>query len=466
MRFLLQITSLFIALLLSACGGGGGSAGVAPGQALFTTAPQTLTIGVGAAESFTVGGGAAPYTVNSSNSSVVVVALKDKVLTIGGLKVGAAVVTLRDNTGATISISVTVAASETFFTTAPAQLNLALNTTLSYTVGGGVGPYTATSSNISIVRAQVAGNTLSLTGMAVGTATVTLRDSAGSTISISVTVDTGRPLFTTAPSSLTIGFGPANARSFTVGGGAGPYTVTSANANIATATLSANGTLTITGINTGSTTIQVRDVSGATVSIGVAVRVEALGLNPTSFNAFVGDVLYSVITGGKPPYTTVSGFPDALEAEVGNVDSAGGFTPDPNGSILRVRVKQVVGNGGVVVRDANGNTANLSVTSSASTNTISLSPNAVTIPESVGSFTLTLYGAQGATNLFSSDPAIATVPASVTGSSSGVPVPVTIICRADGNSPTVQITAIDQTGAVGEATITLVESTSATPCTP
>lgn len=465
MRFLLQITSLLVALFLSACGGGGGSAGVTPGQSLFTTAPLALTLGVGAAESFTVGGGAAPYTVNSTNSSVAVVALKDKVLTIGGLKVGSAVVTLRDNTGATISITVTVAASETFFTTAPGQLNLALNTTLSYTIGGGVAPYTATSSNISIVRAQVTGNTLSLTGMAVGTALVTLRDSAGSTITISVTVDTGRPLFTTAPSSLTIGFGAANARSFTVGGGVGPYTVSSANTNIATATLSANGTLTITGINTGSTTVQVRDVSGATVSINVAVRAEALGLNPAQFNALVGDVLYSVITGGKGPYTTVSGFPDALDAEVGNVDSAGGFTPDPNGNILRVRVKQVVANGSVVLRDANGNTANLSVTSSVGTVQISLSPSPLTVPESIGSITLTLYGATGATTLFSSDPAIATVPGSVTGSSAGVPIPVTIICNPDGISPTVTITAIDETGALARATLNLVESSSGT-CTP
>ena len=466
MRFLLQITTLLVAILLSACGGGGGSSGVTAGQGLFTTAPANLTIGVGAAESFTVGGGAAPYTVNSTNTSIVVVALKDKILTIGGLKVGTAVVTLRDNTGSTVSISVTVTPSETFFTTAPGQLNVALNTTLSYTVGGGVPPYTATSSNVSIARAQVSGNTLSITGVAVGTATIILRDSAGFAFSIGVTVDTGRPLFTTAPSSLTVGFGAANARSFTIGGGAGPYTVSSANTNIATATLSANGTLTITGVNTGSTTVQVRDVSGATVNIAVAVRAESLGLNPTTFNAFVGDILYSVITGGKPPYTTVSGFPDALEADVGNVDSAGGFTPDPNGNILRVRVRQVVGNGGVVVRDANGNTANLSVTSTAATNQINLSPNSLSIPESVGSVTLMLYGAQGTTTLFSSDPAIATVPASVTGSSSGVPIPVTIICNPDGNSPTVQITAIDQTGALGQATINLLESSSGTPCTP
>ena len=75
------IGALFVVLLVG-CGGGGGSAGTsssgsasvpsAPAVAtpLFTSAPDVLTLGVGAAQDFNIGGGVAPYTAVSNNAAV------------------------------------------------------------------------------------------------------------------------------------------------------------------------------------------------------------------------------------------------------------------------------------------------------------------------------------------------------------------------------------------------------------
>lgn len=456
-RYLTFLITVLATMFLAACGGGGGSAGTTPNdQALFTTAPSDLTMDIGAAQEYTVGGGRGPYTAVSSNSSIVVPAVQGNVLTLGAVKPGSSTVTLRDSRGATANVTVNVQPSTAFFTTAPTQLSVAIGSTTTFTVGGGVAPYTATTNNANIVRAALSGNSLSIIGVAGGSGSIVLRDAAGTSITVAVTVE-AKALFTSAPAALTIGIGSPNARTFTVGGGVGPYTVTSTNENVATATLSGS-TLTIRGVSTGSATIQIRDSANTLVSVGVTVRLEQLLLNPTAFNAFIGDVLYSVISGGRPPYQTISGFPDAAEATVGTLDSASGaFTVDPNGNILRVRVKQAVASGSIIVRDAAGNTANLTVTATAATNQISFSPNAVTVSQRAGTVPLVLYGAIGTVNLFSSDPKVASVTSPVEGSSTGTLVTVTIDCALSAGQQ-VTITAVDSTGAVAKSILNIQAS--------
>ena len=462
-RYLTLFITVFATLFLAACGGGGGSAGATPNdQPLFTTAPSSLTMDVGIAQEYTVGGGRGPYSVVTSNSSIVVPALQGNLLTLGAVKPGSGTITVRDARGATSQFEVIVQPATAFFTTAPATLSVAIGSTTTYTVGGGVAPYTATTNNANVVRAVVSGNSLSVIGVAGGSGSIILRDAAGSSITVVVTVE-AKALFTSAPAALTIGIGAPNARTFTVGGGVGPYTVTSTNENIATASLSGS-TLTIRGVSTGSANIQIRDSANTIVTVSVTVRLEQLVLNPTSYNAFIGDVLYSVISGGRPPYQTISGFPDAAEATVGTLDSASGaFTPDPSGNILRVRVKQAVASGAVIVRDAAGNTANLTVTATAATNQISLSPSAVTVSQRAGTVPLVLYGAIGTVNIFSSDPKIASVTSPVQGSSSGTLVTVTIDCALSAGTE-VTITAVDSTGAVAKSVLSIQASVGG--CTP
>ncbi|HEX9720876.1 MAG TPA: hypothetical protein VGA59_14220, partial [Ramlibacter sp.] len=91
MRYLSYFVTLLVAVLFTACGGGGGSPGITPGsQSFFTTAPVDLTLALGSAQNFTVAGGRAPYSAVSNNSAVAVSAITDSTLTLGAVSPGVA----------------------------------------------------------------------------------------------------------------------------------------------------------------------------------------------------------------------------------------------------------------------------------------------------------------------------------------------------------------------------------------
>ncbi|MBK9200578.1 hypothetical protein [Candidatus Skiveiella danica] len=232
---------------------------------LFTTAPPSVTIAIGSTQTYGVGGGTGPYTATSSNASVAVVTLVGNSLKVTGITAGLANVVIRDSQGATVNVAVTVPAASTvpLYTTAPPSVTIAIGSTQTYGVGGGTGPYTATSSNVSVADVSLVGNSLKVTGITAGAANVVIRDSQGATVNVAVTVPaaTTVPLFTTAPPSVTIAIG--STQTYGVGGGTGPYTATSSNTSVAVVSLVGNNLL-VTGLKAGSASIVVRDAVGAT----------------------------------------------------------------------------------------------------------------------------------------------------------------------------------------------------------
>jgi hypothetical protein len=460
MRFLSYLTTLFAITLLVACGGGGGSPGATTSTALFTTAPSTLTIGVGSSQSFNVGGGVGPYSAVSSNNAVVASSVSGNTLTLVGNSPGSVTVTLRDANGTTQALSITVAAGQALSTGIPSGLVLAVGAgnSQTFTVTGGVGPYQALSTNTAVMTASLSGNKVTVTGLAAGSANLVVTDATNTSVSstVSVSATPGQALFTTAPSALTVSRGTSP--SFSIGGGVGPYTATSSNTGVLTVSLTGS-TFTLTPVGNGAATVVVRDAAGSTVSIATTVASAPITLNPTAYSAFVGDVLYSVIQGGVGPYSAISGFPDVADVDIGTV-TAGVFTANPNGNIVRIRVKQAVGSGNIIVSDSTGSTANITLTASAATNAINLSPKALSVGEAFGgTIQLMLYGATGTTNIFSTHPGVISVTTPVTGSPTGTPVTLT---KAAGNvcggNLDVIITAVDAGGAVGTSTITVVNS--------
>lgn len=75
---------------------------------LYTTAPDAITISVGAAPTYTIAGGAGPYVVTSSDVAVVSVTQSGNTFTATGLKAGMATIAVRDANGSPVNISVTV----------------------------------------------------------------------------------------------------------------------------------------------------------------------------------------------------------------------------------------------------------------------------------------------------------------------------------------------------------------------
>lgn len=199
MRLLSYLTTLLIAGLLTACGGGGGSPGTSSGPKLSTTAPSAVIVPVGSANQYVISGGSAPYLIKNTDAAIAVGWVNNQTLTIGAVNGGTTTVSVADSGGAQVDIAVTVGSSTALYTTSPSSFTMAPNTTQTFKVGGGAGPYSVSSSNTSMVSVALNGNDLAITGVTIGSATLQIRDSAGATFSVSVTV--GAVPLTLSPTS-------------------------------------------------------------------------------------------------------------------------------------------------------------------------------------------------------------------------------------------------------------------------
>lgn len=458
MRYTNILVGLAMGLLLSACGGGGGNPGIntccsastePPPIALYTTAPDTLTLAPGAAQEFVIGGGTAPYTAVSENSVIAVVSVKDTAMTLGGNAAGTAGISIRDAAGAVVKVAVTVSSVpvKALFTTAPSSITVGIGneSAQTYGIGGGAAPYLATSSNTLVARVAMSGSNYTVTGMSAGAAQIVLLDSNQASLSVAVTVPappttTVPPLFTTAPSAVTM---PANSsQTYGVGGGIGPYTATSANTGVVTVAL-AGGNMTVVASKAGTANVVIRDAAGASVSVAFTVALTPLSVTPNNATGIIDDILVATIVGGTPPY----------RASVGNilVASASILGKDQ----LNIQLKQT-GQTVITVLDANNQSAPYSVTSNAATPGIRLSPSAISVSEKdAQAITLSIYGATGSVTAFSSD--VSLLRAVVSGNKVNLTTGTNGTRCVDQNT-NVEITVIDATGASGVANVTITDN--------
>ncbi|MDB5890350.1 MAG: hypothetical protein JWP47_1181 [Polaromonas sp.] len=245
------------------------------GVALFTTAPAAITVAIGAAPNFVIGGGNGNYTVATSNASVATVAQSGGSFTVTGLATGSSNIVVRDSLGATVTIPVTVpsAGSLPFFTTAPSNVTVGIGAEPAYGIGGGSGPYTASTSNTSIAIATVNGSNLFVRGIATGTANVVVRDSTGALITISVLV--GASAVAITPNSATGIIGDTLVATLT--GGTPPYRASVGNILVAAASMSGN-TLTVRLQQVGQTVVTVLDANDQSIAYSLTVNAATPGI--------------------------------------------------------------------------------------------------------------------------------------------------------------------------------------------
>lgn len=197
MRILSYLTVFFFSLFLAACGGGGGSPGVGTGSnsTFKVAAPASMIQQVGLLQKFAVSGGVKPYSVVSNDPAVATGWISgDDVLYVGTVVAGVATITVSDASGSRYSIAVTSGSSTALYTTAPSALTITPGVAYAqtYTIGGGTLPYVATSSFSSVATVTVNGNQMTITGVQISGAgsNITIRDAAGATLSVAVTVGT------------------------------------------------------------------------------------------------------------------------------------------------------------------------------------------------------------------------------------------------------------------------------------
>src|SRR5450830_449742 len=284
---------------------------------LFTTAPNLVTLGTGTVSAtFTIGGGSQIYLASSSNNSVATVSLNGNNFIVSGIAAGTATINITDTNGTTVPITVNVtgASSTTLFTTAPTALTIAAGGgSSSYSINGGTLPYSVVSSNTNVLSATLNGSTFQLTGNIGGTATLTIKDAAGislTPITVTVSGGTSGALYTNSPAAVQISIGSSNAPQYQISGGVAPYSVVSSATAVVTVNLSGS-TYTVTGVSAGTANVIITDSVGTKVTVAVTVgsnvAIPFYTSTPSVVTLTVGQTVPSLfLGGGTAPYIASS----------------------------------------------------------------------------------------------------------------------------------------------------------------
>jgi hypothetical protein len=157
-------------------------------SALYTTAQNAITVAQGSSTSFAVSGGVGPYVITTDNTAIATATVAGNTMTIKAVGFGKANVRLSDADNSSTTISVNVGTATMLYTTAPDSVTIKMGESPSYTILGGVAPYVATSSAAGTATVTLAGNVMTIKGIADGSANVNVLDTAGNVITVSVTV--------------------------------------------------------------------------------------------------------------------------------------------------------------------------------------------------------------------------------------------------------------------------------------
>lgn len=423
-------------------------------------APSTINMVPGNSATYVVSGGTGPYRAVSSNTSVASVQMVSGSLKVDSVGIGTADVQVFDAVGsaaATLKVDVAAVALLDLFTNAPATLTMAPSSNRTFTVGGGLAPYSAQSSNTTSVSAAISGTVLSVGSLVDGAANVVVTDARGTKVTFTVTVSSGTPtaLYTTAPSTLTMA--PATEQNFTIGGGVAPYLVSSSNLQVVVASVAGSNLKLITPIAAlGTASVVVTDATGKTVVIAVTASSGSLPLSLGSDKITIPVDLPEGarvrIIGGAPPYAVTPGIPGAVGTSIVPT-TVGGITTYE--VVITPRLVSVVD---VTVVDAAGQSAKVEITTNAATPGIRIAPIALTISEKYVSqpTSFTVIGATGTYRVFSSDITRLTVPA---GAQSGSTFDVTSTAALEVSEDlNITITVIDSANRIATSVVTVTNN--------
>ena len=282
------------------------------------------------------------YAATSSNASIVTTSVGGSVVTLNGVAVGTATVTVTATNAAgsaTQSFAVTVrpvAAPQTAGTlaaqTLPAVASATVDVAAAFT--GTVDTYGATSSDTAVVTVSTTGSVLTLSGVAAGSATVTVtatNTTGSASQSFAVTVNPPAPTATgtlavqTLPAAASIDVDVAAAFAGTVD----TYGATSSDT--AVLTVSTTGSvLTLTGVAAGSATVTVV----ATNTAGSASQSFAVTVNPPAPTT-IGTLAAQTLTAGVSVRVDVAaGFSGTVDAYGATSGDTAVVTVTTSGSVI------------------------------------------------------------------------------------------------------------------------------------
>ena len=271
------------------------------------------TIDVGQTTKLAVSGGTAPYTVTVDKPALVTLAQQGTgQYTVTGRQAGIVGFTVKDATGTVRSLSLTIRALPTLTLAAPDTMMIGVTGKLSLI--GGAPPFTVTASGNALTLTKTDEKTYTLTPKAPGSATLTVKDSKGTTQQKTITINAPALTLSGDTSPLEIG----HTRPFDIKGGFGAYTLTLSNANAKAQLLTTTSAYTrynVSGVKEGTVVITVKDSQGKIATLTLTIRPPANPLkllvssNTLQLGATGADAIRTLsIQGGTAPYSaTVSG---------------------------------------------------------------------------------------------------------------------------------------------------------------
>ncbi|MBY0463877.1 MAG: hypothetical protein K2W33_02925 [Burkholderiales bacterium] len=451
-----RIATWSLTLLLAACGGG--YEGTAPPidtstQPLKVVGATSITLVPTEMGRIEITGGTRPYTVTSSNAAVALASVSDNILSVAAVRGDLTPITVSvtdaKNAKTALSVTVTNSPQQGSFALSERVFSILPGASKTVTISGGTGPYTAASITPLVASVSVNGNTLTVTGRSEGAnAEIKVFDSKGVTQSALVTVSapipsaSGLALFTNMPTNLSLR--PKNSVTYTLGGGTPPYSVTSSNTAVLSGEVRGAALILQPGV-AGNATVTVTDSASGTLNQRIFVMTTSapLMLSATSVTGEVGSTLTLGIAGGMPPYTATT----TATTLIGS-----GFVV--NGDQLSINFQFADGPGVIAVKDSEGSIATVDVTGVPLLSSLSVSPTAVTVPESaVTTLPIRLMRGKAPYLVFSSHPTL--LRPTVSGNVMTVTSP-TLPC-VSANTP-VTITVIDATSASATTTVTIQDN--------
>ena len=311
-----------------------------PFELQLSTQDLSLTAGTTTTVEITSGNGG--YTVSVDKPSIATATLSGTTITIEGVAKGTAKVTLKDKSGQTAEIIVTVWDN---LTLSQSSIDICPGNSNTVKITSGNGDYTVSVDKPNIATATLSGTTISIKGEAKGTAKVTVKDKSGQTAEINVKVWDN---LTVSQSS--VGIYAGYSATVEITSGSGHYSVSVDKPAVATASLSGS-VITIKGVNIGSAVVTVTDTfTNQTAKINVTVSsAPTLVVSNSSVDLIIGGSSTVEITSGSGSYEITNSNDKVVQAVL-------------EGAKITLTAKSE-GNAVVTVKDkATGKTASVTIT--------------------------------------------------------------------------------------------------------
>jgi hypothetical protein len=284
--------------------------------AVVPTLSQTsITVGAGQTASVTSQNGTSVYMGSNSSPTVVSVSVNGTQISLTGLSPGSTSLTIcsvgtaSDCTNLAVTVQVGNVSGISF---SQNNLSLSISGNQTVTVSGGNGAYAVSgNTNTSVASTNLSGNSLTISGLAAGGATITVCDTTNACGTLFVTINasgSGSGLsFSQSNLSMTVG----GTQTITITGGNGTYIISNnSNSGVVSPGISNNGGVTVYATGAGSATIKICDTLNICGTFSATVTAPALNqavtFSVTNPTLTVGQSLNVGLSGGATSYVVFS----------------------------------------------------------------------------------------------------------------------------------------------------------------